>query len=145
MWLLGYGETAPGPAEGSDRRLRIYRQRWYVNQFEFLAIHVMTCRGIVSRLSVSCVCHQLCPVQSSLTFGVNTPLPHGTLLVKPICTALFRPPFRWGGYNNILDKLAQYISMLVYIHCKNKRVVLIQLGYLSCSFTAKECTYKQIS
>ena len=31
------------------------------------------------------------------------------------------------------------------LHCKNKRVVLTQLGYLSCSFTAKECTYKQIS
>ena len=27
-------------------------------------------------------------------------------------------------------------------HCKNKKVVLTQLG---CSFTAKECTYKQIS
>ena len=33
----------------------------------------------------------------------------------------------------------------VLLHCKNKRVVLTQLGYLSCSFTAKECTYKQIS
>ena len=26
------------------------------------------------------------------------------------------------------------------VHCKNKRVILTQLGYLSCSLTAKECT-----
>ena len=43
------------------------------------------------------------------------------------------------------DSLINYIPIWEYSHCKNKRVVLTQLGYLSCSFSAKECTYKQIS
>ena len=35
-------------------------------------------------------------------------------------------------------------SLAIYrLHCKNKRVTLTKLGYLSCSFTIKQCGYKQ--
>ena len=31
------------------------------------------------------------------------------------------------------------------VHCKNKKVALTNLGYLSCIFTTKQCAYKQIN
>ena len=56
------------------------------------------------------------------------------------------------GTPEVWDTMADMVRLgrvmrgcIMNIHCKNKRVVLTQLGYLSCSFTAKECTYKQIS
>ena len=43
-----------------------------------------------------------------------------------------------------LNSMTLKIYVRAKSNCKNKRVVLTQLGYLSCNFTAKECTYKQI-
>ena len=53
---------------------------------------------------------------------------------KPLSSALER-----------LSWCQRKMEAFVSVHCKSKIVVLTQLGYLSCSFTAKECTYKQIS
>ena len=51
----------------------------------------------------------------------------------------------WNFPENMRAGTINKFAWPLYTHCKNKRVVLTQLGYLSCSFTAKECTYKQIS
>ena len=40
---------------------------------------------------------------------------------------------------------APLTSYTITVHCKNKKVVLTNLGYLSCIFTTKQCAYKQIN
>ena len=49
-------------------------------------------------------------------------------------------------YYSKLDGIAQNgRGHTCTMHCKNKKVALTNLGYLSCIFTTKQCAYKQIN